>query len=261
MEGCGSNIVSAIPVQELDELEKERIRIEAELDVEMRLAQGGGEIQIAGEGGYDDSQQQEKKFMYKLIEVAAMMIFILFVVAVVVKFAGGSDQLRGPSPTPPTNTFAPSFLELEGIDGKLTIDECNGALELDLTTGDPPLLGTTKGAHMDSMIQVCGTVRSNGKGVWYALEGDDGRWLASTCVITLALIPKSPSTRGRAADWSVSPPTTSNVVTAIKVASHFMPRVDPNTMFLFMEIERGLEISNWRWQPCRIMSIVSTPWR
>jgi hypothetical protein len=31
------------------------------------------------------------------------------------------------------------------------------------------------------MIQVCGTVRSNGKGVWYALEGDDGRWLASTC--------------------------------------------------------------------------------
>jgi hypothetical protein len=192
VEGCRSSIVSAVPVQELNELEKERIRIQAERDVEMRLAQGGGEIQIAGEGGYDDSPQQleqKKKSMYILMGVVAMIIIIV-VVAVAVKFAGGSDQLRGPSPTPPTNTFAPS-LALEGYDNlqdgsgdeeSYTVeDECNDALELDLTTGDLTLPGTTKGAHIDSMIQVCGTVRSNGKGVWYALEGDDGRWLASTC--------------------------------------------------------------------------------
>jgi hypothetical protein len=192
VEGCRSSIVSAVPVQELNELEKERIRIQAERDVEMRLAQGGGEIQIAGEGGYDDSPQQleqKKKSMYILMGVVAMIIIIV-VVAVAVKFAGGSDQLRGPSPTPPTNTFAPS-LALEGYDNlqdgsgdeeSYTVeDECNDALELDLTTGDLTLPGTTKGAHIDSMIQVCGTVRSNGKGVWYALDGDDGRWLASTC--------------------------------------------------------------------------------
>jgi hypothetical protein len=92
--------------------------------------------------------------------------------------AGGSeDQLpRGPSPTPLTNTFAPYDKIIgDSVDESYTIDECNDALGLDLTTGNLTLLGTTNGAHIDSMIQVCGTVRSNGKGVWYALEGDDGR--------------------------------------------------------------------------------------
>jgi hypothetical protein len=76
MEGSESHIVSAIPVQEIDEVEKEKIRIQAERDVEMRLAQGDG-MQIAGEGGgNDDSQQQEKKkkMLYILMAVVATVI-------------------------------------------------------------------------------------------------------------------------------------------------------------------------------------------
>jgi hypothetical protein len=179
-----SHIVSAIPVQELDESEKEKIRIEAGRDVEMRLAQGG-EIQIAGVGGYDNSQQQakKKKIMYILMGVVAAVILIVVVVVVVVT-AGGSDkntnQLQAPSPASPTNTFAPSMAGSTRIP-ILGRDDCLGAEELDPKTGDLTLLGTTEGAQTDTMIPVCGTVRSNGKGVWYVLEGDDGRWLASTC--------------------------------------------------------------------------------
>jgi hypothetical protein len=96
------------------------------------------------------------------------------------------------------------------------------------------------------MIQVCGTVRSNGKGVWYALEGDDGRWLASTCNNTRfdTQISIYKGSCGRLECVAANDQQCG--VTAIKAASHFMPRVDPYTMFLFMEIERGLEISNWR---------------
>jgi hypothetical protein len=189
-EQSHGHIVSAIPVQEeLDEGEKEKIRLEAERDVERRLAQGG-EFQIAGEREYDDSQQQEKKKkrMYILLGVVCMVILIVVIVVVVVTVGGNNDkdtnQIQRSSPTPPTNTFAPTLAGTVLWDAPTgePVDECNGALELDPTNEKQTKRGTTVGAQTDLTGGLeSGDLCKNGKGIWYSLEGDSRMWLASTC--------------------------------------------------------------------------------
>jgi hypothetical protein len=101
------------------------------------------------------------------------------------------SDVPSPAPTPVRDIFIPpssnNTQDDDEIDGdnkppQATNDACRDAFDLATVIGTP-IFGSNKNATVDP-IDTCEAIIRNGRGLWYRMQGDGSRYVASTCDAT-----------------------------------------------------------------------------
>eukprot|EP00980_Cylindrotheca_fusiformis_P021029 scaffold8050_cov116-Cylindrotheca_fusiformis.AAC.6 len=112
---------------------------------------------------------------YWIYGIAIVVVVVGIIAAVVAISNATGTKEESPSPA----TLAPTTSIV--VDPRDSADRCENAIKL--ATAGPPseVVGTTIHATRDDLLETCHSVKRNGIGVWYYLEGTGSRISLSTC--------------------------------------------------------------------------------
>ena len=105
-------------------------------------------------------------------------VLLLLAIAMVVAGVIVAHKLKGSNHTSPAKQVTARTIAPGPVNTSLSQDLCSNAMELTLPQ---TTMGTTVHATADVGVPVCGTLRSNGIGVWYFLQGTGVPLRVDTC--------------------------------------------------------------------------------
>jgi hypothetical protein len=180
-----TNILTAIAVEddeELDELEKQRIKAKAKNDVRLKIFSEAVEAEVAD---FEAEEKEHKQKKCRRTLTYGLIVFVLLAgggAAIGIALSSSSPKESDAPTLAPTlsPTVRPPIFTPPPQNDTEPQTVCEGAFDIATTIGEP-FFGNINEFATVAPVDTCEVIFRNGVGVWYRILGDGSRYVASTC--------------------------------------------------------------------------------